>query len=137
MVKAKKRTAAKKTVTKKTAKKAPPKTTAKKKTTKKTTTKREKKDGLRKPQIRILKALAKTKKPLTRAQIATKAPVDVATCVEYIGSPNLDIRKANDQRKFPSLVSLGFVKQELHDIDGKDKVVHSLTAAGRKEAAKN
>lgn len=89
------------------------------------------KPGLRKPQYRILKCLAKSPKPLTRAQIAEKAPVDQAACVEYIGSHDGDIRKANDAKHFPSLVSLGLVKHEQHDVDGRDVVVYMITAKGK------
>lgn len=101
--------------------------------------KAEKKDKpkseLRAPQIRILKAL-KGGKTLTRAQIASKAPVDVATCVEYLGSPDPAIREKNDKKHFPSLVSLGLVRQEQHDIDNRDVMMYSITAKGTKALEK-
>lgn len=71
--------------------------------------KKETKPGLRKPQIRILAVLAKGK-PMTRAMIAEKAPVDVASCTSLIGSHDEAVRKANDKRFFPSLLGLGLVK---------------------------
>lgn len=123
--------AAKKTATKK-------KTPAKKKAT---GAPRAKKDGLRKPQIRILKTLSKNSKPLTRSEIADKAPVDVATCVEYLGSDDDSVRKANDKKHFPSLVTLGFVKAtDGSPKKGKDGTFsdnagpteYSITATGRK-----
>jgi hypothetical protein len=139
MVKAKKTTTSDTPVKKTPTKKSPK--AAKKTTKKKAAAKQEKKapakkDGLRKPQVRVLKALGKSKKPLSRAAVADKAPVDRACCVEYIGSPDADVRKRNDKKKFPSLVTLGLVKQEQHDIDGKDTIVHSLTSKGRKALAK-
>lgn len=112
---------------------------AKKTTTQKTTPASKKSTSekdLRKPQYRILKALAKSSKPLTRGQISEKAPVDVASCVEYMGSPDATIRKANDAKHFPSLITLGLVKQEIEDRDGRDVVVYSITAKGKAESAK-
>lgn len=90
-----------------------------------------KKGGLRKPQVRILRAVLKNPKGLTRSQIAEKAPVDVATCVEYVGSSDPAIRKANDVKHFPSLISLGFVKAEQHDVKGKDVVIYTITEKGK------
>lgn len=124
--------AVKKTTKKVAAKKAVKKVEVKKAAPAKT----EKKDGLRKPQERILKCLAKTAKPLTRAMIAEKAPVDVAACVEYLGSHDDNTRLANDKKHFPSLISLGLVKHEQHDIDNKDVVVYLITAKGKATAAK-
>lgn len=93
---------------------------------------RAKKEGLRAPQIRILAALAKNNH-LTRAQLAEKAPVDVAACVEYLGSHNDDVRKANDVKHFPSLRTLGYVKLEVHESsDGRDSFQYVITASGRK-----
>ncbi len=119
-----------KTVTAAPAKKAPAKATK--------TVKAEPKkvEGLRKPQIRLLEALKKAGKPLSRAQAAEKAEVDQAACVEYIGSSNPEIRKSNDAKHFPSLISLGLVKHEQHDIDGKDVVVYSITAKGKEKLEK-
>lgn len=96
----------------------------------------KKKDGLRKPQVRILSALSASKKALSRQQIAVKAPVDAAACVEYIGSHDPVKREANDKKHFPSLISLGLVKAEQHDVEGRDTVVYSITAKG-KTAVKN
>lgn len=126
--------AVKKTATKKATKTAPAKKAAKKGA--KTETKpREKKDGLRKPQLRILAALAK-RDNLTRAQIAEKAPVDVATCVEYIGSHDDAIRLANDEKHFPSLLTLGLVKAKQVDVEGRNVIQYSITAKGRTAVAK-
>lgn len=99
---------------------------------------RTKKEGLRGPQVRILKALAKAaqgnQKDLTRAQIAKLAPVDQAACVEYLGSHKEEVRIANDAKHFPSLVSLGLVRF------GKEQegngVSYEITATGKKVADK-
>lgn len=92
---------------------------------------KEKKAGLRKPQVRILAWLSKAGKPQTRAQIAEKAPCDVANCVELLGSHNPETRAANDVKHYPSLLSLGFVKLEKHDVDGKDVMSYSISAKGK------
>lgn len=95
------------------------------------------KGGLKKPQIRILKALSNpaVTVPMSRAQISAAGSVDVAMMVEYIGSHDDAKREANDAKHFPSLITLGFVKPETReDVKG---VVYSVTANGRKEAAKH
>ena len=93
--------------------------------------------GLRKPQVRILQALdASRGNPLTRPQIAAKARVDYASLTEYIGAHDDVVRIKNDELYMPSLRSLKLVKVEQHDVDGKDTVVHTITAAGVKAAAK-
>lgn len=87
---------------------------------------------MRKPQIRVLKALRRVTKPLTRAEISERGEVDLAMLTEYIGSHDDAIRAKNDKAVMPSLRTLGFVKAEQHDIDGRDVVVHTITASGRK-----
>lgn len=87
-----------------------------------------KKTGLRDPQIRILKALSKASGPLNRKALSKKAPVDLAFCTEYIGSVKDDIRKANDKKNFPSLITLGLVRPE---VDEEDGIVYAITAKGK------
>lgn len=126
----------KKTAAKKSApKKAAPKPEAKKSAPKKVESVR-KRGGLRAGQIRILRLLAK-KDLLNRKQIAEKAPVDVFNCVELIGSHDEQKRLANDEKHYPSLVSLGLVKPEIHDVEGRDKILYRITAKGKAEASKN
>lgn len=101
------------------------------KTAKKATTKPEpkaKKDGLRKPQLRILAVLAKGK-ALSRPEISEKAPVDSAACTEYLGSPDPAVRAANDKKHFPSLLGLGHIKAEQHE---GEPVKYVITASGKK-----
>lgn len=95
---------------------------------------RPRKEGLRKPQIRILQALKKAGKPLDRKTIAAKAPVDVATCVEYIGSHDDSIRAANDKKHFPSLLTLGFVKFGPSAEEGG--VAYEISAKGKQALEK-
>lgn len=90
----------------------------------------EVKTGLRKPQIRILLAMLAAPKPMTRKAIAEKAPVDQAACTELIGALDENVRKANDAKHFPSLLSLGLVSAEKVDQDGKDVILYSLTTKG-------
>lgn len=108
------------------------KATTTKAATKKATKKAKaakKADGLRKPQLRILEALAKSAKPLARKGLAAAAKVDSAGCTEWLGSADDAVRKANDAKHFPSLVTLGFVKAEQQE---GEPVTYSITAAGRK-----
>lgn len=91
--------------------------------------------GLKRPQERILKFLASQEEAMSRAAIAEFAPVDVAACVEYIGSHIEEKRLANDTKHFPSLISLGYVKFAL-PVEGSRGVVYSITAKGKQIAAK-
>jgi hypothetical protein len=96
---------------------------------------KEKADGgLRKPQVRILTALVKSAVPLDRKTLAAKAPVDVAACVEYVGSHDEAVRKANDEKHFPSLVTLGLIKFGPPTESGG--TTYEVTAKGRKELEK-
>ena len=97
--------------------------------------KQEKKDGLRKPQIRVLAALSKSKQPLSRSEIGEKAEVDVASLTEVIGSSDAEIRKKNDKLKgWKSLLTLGFVKATKEE----GAVSYTITTTGKKalDAAK-
>lgn len=93
-------------------------------------------DNLRKPQVKVILTLAKAGKPLTRAQIAKAGGIDAAGLTEWVGSADKNTREANDAKHFPSLISLGYVKVEQQDVDGRDVMVHSLSANGRKAAEK-
>lgn len=88
-----------------------------------------KKGGLGKPRLAVLKALAKASKPLTRSLIAEKTG---------IGSGFTSLLGHSDpaKREERSLLSLGLIKAEQHDIGGRDTIVYSLTAAGRKALEK-
>ena len=97
-----------------------------------TTTKKATKTDLRKPQVRILTALSKAKDGLSRKEIAEKAKVDSAWLTSWVGSLDDSVRAKNDKKVFPSLVSLGFIKPSIYDIDGKDVAVYSITAGGKK-----
>lgn len=132
----------KKVTPKKEEKKATPKKSPKKETKKETKKEekkdrkpREKKEGLRTPQIRILKAMTKVSKPLTRKQISEKASVDAAMLNSYIGAHDLAVRQKND-KNYPSLLTLGYVKGEVMDVDGRDTHVYTITANGKKQVAK-
>ncbi|MGL6095365.1 MAG: hypothetical protein ACRC7O_06150 [Fimbriiglobus sp.] len=92
------------------------------------------KPALRAPQIRVLKALAKAGKPLSRKEIAEKAATDLAMLTEYIGSNDSVIRAKNDVNRWPSLLTIKLIKfAPAGDDNG---VYYDLTAAGRKAAEK-
>lgn len=85
---------------------------------------------IRKPQLRVLQALAiNVERPLSRNEIAEAAQIDIAPLVEYLGSSDEARRKANDAKHFPSLISLGYVK--LHLMEGQP-ATYSITSAGKK-----
>ncbi len=114
---------------------APAKKAAAKPAAKTTTPKAEgtpgadKKKGLRGNQIKVLQCLFKAGKGLTRAEIATKTGIDVASLTGYIGPTDPDKRKYNDEKYFTTLVTYGYVKHEVSEDAG---VLNVLTANGRK-----
>lgn len=125
--------AAKPAAAKKTSPKAKPK--AAKKAAKKPGVPRAKKVGLRKPQLRILTCLVKSKNPLTRAEIAEKAPCDIAWLNSWIGSHDEKIRAKND-KKLPSLLTLGLVRFSAPE-EGVRGACYEVTAFGRKALEKS
>lgn len=81
-----------------------------------------------KPQARILDALKKIGRPLTRAALAKAAKVDFASLTEYAGSADPDVRAKNDKKHFMSLKSLKFV-----DFGPDDEgTTYVITATGKK-----
>lgn len=85
---------------------------------------------IRKPQLRILQALSmNSDRPLSRAEIAEAAQIDIAPLVEYLGSSDPARRAANDAKHFTSLITLGYVK--LHMMEN-EPATYSLTANGKK-----
>ena len=121
----------------KTTKKAPKykKTPKAKKATKKPVKKerdpREKK-LMGKNHILYLSVL--TRKPLTRKQAFEATGLkDPSTSSTYLGRTDPDVRAADEKKwGYTSLQTLGFVKAQIDDMDGKDVITFSLTAAGRK-----
>jgi DNA-binding MarR family transcriptional regulator len=128
-------------VQQKSAKKAPakaaPKKAAKKpaKATKEKAAPRTKKEGLRKPQVRVLQALAKANKPLNRAEIAEKGGVDLAMLNSYIGSHDEATRKKNDAKVCVSLLTLGYVKHADEQAEGRG-VYYAITPTGKAALSK-
>lgn len=91
------------------------------------------KGGLRKPQVVVLKTLAKATKPLTRVEIATKGNTDQAFLSTWIGSSDPAVRKANEaKRGVKGLLTLGYVKDSREE---GEPVKYTITAAGRKAVA--
>jgi hypothetical protein len=81
--------------------------------------------GLGKPAIRVLQCLAKSKSPLTRAEIAEKAPVDIAWVSLFVGFK--DGREGGKD----DLVAMGAAKVTQQDVNGRDVLHYSITAKGR------
>lgn len=130
------------TTTEAPAKKRPTKKVAAKKAVKKVAKKggtvrspRAKKDGLRKPQVAVLKTLSKSSKPLSWAQICEKAGTDPSSATSLMGSKDPATRAANDKRKFPCLLTLKAVKLGTPDESGP--TVYEITPTGRQLLAKS
>jgi hypothetical protein len=91
---------------------------------------RTKKEGLRKPQARILEALAKLGpgKALDRQTLAENAGCDPAWMNSWLGAVDPEIRAKNDtQNGWISLWSLGFVKmREAAEGENKDGTPHKI-----------
>lgn len=93
------------------------------------------KEGLRKPQIEILRALSKAKKPMTRPEIAVASEVDPTKIGDYAGPRPADRTEAAKARyPFPCLCELKYVKAESSrpaTDGGRTQNVYTITAAGR------
>jgi hypothetical protein len=104
---------------------------------KNTTTSRRKSGDMLRAQERILICLSKSARPMTRKEIADKTPCDISFMTSWLGSNDPEKRAANDIRKgYTSLISLGYIKSEDVEVDGRKVVVYSATAKGR-QVAKN
>lgn len=100
---------------------------------------RARKEGLRLPQVRILKVLTTAKGPMTRAKITDKVSQgDKPTATGYsLGSTDASLLKRYAKEcGYPSLLLLGFARQVELDIDGKKETSYEITAAGRKALEK-
>lgn len=95
---------------------------------------------LRKPQIRVLKALARARAPLSRAMLCERAEVDSAWIGDHVGKTDAVARTAREQLTgYPGLLTLGYCEVRETDLYGDGSVVETsyvITAAGR-EAAKH
>jgi len=94
------------------------------------------KEGLRKPQVQLLQALSKSKRPLSRSELASAAaPFDPTKVGDYCGPRPADrTAKAAARYPFPDLVSLKFVRVSFTRpaTDGaKGKMQYEITAAGK------
>lgn len=89
---------------------------------------------LRKPQVRVLQALAKSKTALSRAEISVKGKVDRPMLNSYIGAHDEKIRAKNDKLMGPSLLTRGYVKYAPEE-EGRG-AAYVITAAGRKALGK-
>ncbi len=90
---------------------------------------RERKQGLRVPQVRILKALYNATDGLTRPQIAVKAKVSLSMTGNLGPITTDDFVAMNRQYDKSSLYSLGYAKPQLDEEHG---VLSVITAKGKK-----
>jgi predicted transcriptional regulator len=84
----------------------------------------------KKTQIRILQTLAKSKLPITRQGIATKADINPAMTYA-LGSDDDKKRAKNDKQYGKSLVTRGYTKCTANDEGSK----YTITTAGKKALA--
>lgn len=92
---------------------------------------RKTKEGLRKPQVHILKILL----PggfLSRSKIADRSLIAINTLCPMLGTGDPDASERIEKRcGVKSLVTLGYVNVITIDVDGLAEDVYSITAAGR------
>lgn len=67
-------------------------------------------ESLRLPQKRILVAMLKAARPLTRNEIVLLADVDRHNLTRYLGSDDEEARSRSDTEYWPCLLSLGLVR---------------------------
>lgn len=92
---------------------------------------RPKGNGMRMPQLKILAALAKSGKWMSRKEVVEATGADNAWMTEWLGSNDPSKRAANDAKHFPSLVTLAYVSFDTQDRDGRDTTVYKITPEGR------
>lgn len=86
------------------------------------------------PQLRILAALAKAGRPLSKEEIMSKAAIPSTWVAEYLGGT---VNSVSDVvRGAKKLVPAGLARRVEIDVDGATEVRHEVTAAGRKLVAK-
>ena len=94
--------------------------------------KREKKDGLRPMQIRVLKLLSKSKHGLTRTAMYEKLEFTQNSGLnDVLGKNDPAIRAKTDKAKYPSLLSLKYIRLNPTDVDGKVENLYQITASGK------
>lgn len=128
-----KKTVATKTATKtakKATKKATPKKAPVKKASKPSANGEAKEKGVNKPQLRILQALAKINKRISKKELAEKSQVDPTKMGVFVGPRDNESAATSERWPFPGLVELGLVKVDQHE----DERGHycTITAKGKK-----
>lgn len=94
--------------------------------------------GLRLDQVRVLRALSKSKRALTKPETAEAAGIDPTKTGVYIGPRKGESPRTSERWAFPGLVELGYVRLTLTrpETDGaKGRTAVEITAAGRKALA--
>ena len=98
-----------------------------------------KKEGLPRPQLRVLAALADSDGPLTKAEVTAKAKINAGIIADAIGRFDAEARKKRDaELKRFSLLSAAFVRlvEVKAGEDTKAETRLEITEAGRDALAK-
>ena len=91
---------------------------------------------LRRPQVRVLQALAKANRGFNRAEISEKGNVDRPMLNSYLGAHDEEVRAANDEKNYPCLLTLKFVHYVPSEAENGGGHYYGITAAGRKALEK-
>lgn len=101
---------------------------------------RKSKEGLRVPQIRILKALSKAKGPVSKNRICEMVAKEFPTAGKFtawmsdpLGAVDEAGRKTAEERSgYKSLLTLRYVTSKVIDVENKKERVYEITSTGRK-----
>lgn len=103
---------------------------------------RAKKEGMRKAQVRILRALGKAGVPLSKLQICEKVAKEFPTAAKFtawmtdpIGGADPEARKvAEEKNGYPSLLTLKYIRSLKSQSEEGDRevTVYEITALGKK-----
>lgn len=89
---------------------------------------------LRAAQVRALKALSSN--PMTKKELLEVKVCSPSDLVSYLGHLDEEKRKVNDEKWFPSLITLGYVKSNVKKDTPKGEETYSITPAGKSALAR-
>lgn len=86
--------------------------------------------ALRGKQTEVIRLLGEARGPLSRGKMYDRLEMS-AGLNHVLGYNDPDKRALHDEKKYPSLITLGLITLDILDIDGLEERVYFLTKLGR------